>query len=95
MNLKFGDIILIEVPFVDKQEVKLSPALVLFEEFNNVVVAGVTSNLKMDGILIEKREGLIVDSVLKLNYIFTISKTKVKKILTHLSEKKKEDICIK
>jgi len=93
MKLRFGDIVLIEIPFVDKQEIKLRPALVLFEEYNNVVVAGITSNLKMEGILIEKKEGLLVDSVLKLNYIFTISKTKVRKILTHLSEEKKREVC--
>ncbi len=39
MKLKFGDIVLIEVPFVNKKEVKLRPALVLFEEFNNIVVS--------------------------------------------------------
>ncbi len=44
----------------------------------------------MDGILIEKKEGLVVDSVLKLNYIFTIPKTKIRKVLTFLSDKKKE-----
>jgi len=93
MKFKFGDVILIEVPFVDKQEIKLRPALVLFGEFNNVVVAGITSNLKMKGISIEKREGLIVDSVLKLNYIFTIPKEKVRRILTHLSQEKKKEIC--
>lgn len=31
-DLAFGDIILVEVPFTDKLEVKLRPALVLFEE---------------------------------------------------------------
>jgi len=93
MKLRFGDIVLIEVPFVDSQEFKLRPALVLFEEFSNIVVAGITSNLRMDGILIEKKEGLIMDSVLKLNYIFTIPKIRVRKKLTHLSEKKKREIC--
>lgn len=66
-DLKFGDIVLVEVPFTDKFEIKLRPALVLFEELNNVVIAGITSNIKMQGILIPKSEGLIVDNVLKLN----------------------------
>ena len=80
-QLKFGDVVLIEVPFVEKEETKLRPALVLFEEFDNVVIAGITSNLKMDGIYLPKEEGLITDSILKLNYIFTISKTKIKRKL--------------
>jgi mRNA interferase MazF len=92
-QLKFGDVVLIEVPFVEKEETKLRPALVLFEEFDNVVIAGITSNLKMDGIYLPKEEGLITDSILKLNYIFTISKTKIKRKLTHLSEGKKKEVC--
>jgi len=92
-DLKFGDIVLVEVPFTDKFEIKLRPALVLFEELNNVVIAGITSNIKMQGILISKSEGLIVDSVLKLNYIFTVSKKRIRKKLTHLSEEKKKEIC--
>jgi len=92
-DLAFGDIILVEVPFTDKLEVKLRPALVLFEEKKNVIIAGITSNLKMGGILLPKSEGLIVDSVLKLNYIFTVSESRIKKKLTHLSKEKKKEIC--
>ena len=92
-DLAFGDIILVEVPFTDKLEMKLRPALVLFEEKNNVIIAGITSNLKMGGILLPKSEGLIVDSVLKLNYIFTVSKNRIKKKLIHLSEEKKDEVC--
>ncbi len=94
-RLTFGDVILVEVPFADTFEIKLRPALVLFEEFNNVIVAGITSNLKMQGILLPKSEGLIVDSILKLNYIFTISKKRIRKNLTHLSEEKKKEVCKK
>lgn len=43
----FGDVVLAEVPFTDYPQGKLRPALVLFEEFDNVVVAGITSNLSM------------------------------------------------
>jgi len=92
-GLKFGDIVLVEVPFTDKFEIKLRPALVLFEELGNVVIAGITSNFKMEGILLPKSEGLIVDSVLKLNYIFTVSKKRIRKVLTHLTEEKKKEVC--
>ena len=64
--------------------------MVLFEELGNVVVAGVTSNLKMKGIPLTKSEGAIKDSVIKLNYIFTISNEMASKVLFLLSPEKKQ-----
>lgn len=58
---KFGDIILAQVQFTDTFEIKKRPALVLFEEFENIVVAGITSNREMEGIPISKREGAFKD----------------------------------
>jgi mRNA interferase MazF len=87
---KFGDVVLVEVPFTDSAQVKLRPALVLFEELDNVVVAGITSNRNMKGIIITEQEGLVTDSVIKINYIFTVAKQKIKKLLISLSEEKKE-----
>ena len=87
--LKPGDIVIARVQFTETPEVKIRPALVLFEELGNVVVAGITSNLKMKGIPLTKSEGAIKDSVIKLNYIFTISKEMVSKVVFHLSKEKK------
>jgi mRNA interferase MazF len=87
--LKAGDVIIASVQFTDTDEVKIRPAVVLFEELGNVVIAGVTSNLKMKGIPLTKSEGAIKDSVIKLNYIFTVSNEMVSKVIFHLSEKKK------
>ena len=89
-TLKTGDVILANIQFVDTLEIKSRPALVLFEEFNNVVVAGITSNTSMNGIPITKAEGAVKDSVIKLNYIFTISDMMIKKTLFSLSKKKKK-----
>ncbi len=89
---KFGDVILAEVQFTDTFETKIRPALVLFEELGNVVVAGITSNIQMKGIPISKKEGAVKDSVIKLNYIFTISEKMVKKRLFSLSSEKKKII---
>ena len=75
--------------FTDSADVKIRPALVLFEELGNVVVAGITSNLKMKGIPLPKSEGAIKDSVIKLNYIFTISEEMISKVIFHLSKEKK------
>jgi len=90
--LSFGDVILAEVQFTDTFEIKKRPVVVLFEEYGNVVVAGVTSNLEMEGVPLLKREGAIKDSVIKLNYIFTISEKMVKKTLFSLSVEKKKEI---
>lgn len=85
-----GDIIIANVQFTDTAEVKSRPAVVLFEELGNVVIAGVTSNLKMKGIPLSKSEGAIKDSIIKLNYIFTISEEMVSKVAFHLSAEKKQ-----
>jgi mRNA interferase MazF len=87
--LKPGDVILSSVQFTDSDEVKVRPAVVLFEELGNVVIAGITSNLKMKGIPLTKSEGAVKDSVIKLNYIFTISNEMASKVLFHLSKEKK------
>ena len=86
---KAGDLIVATVQFTDTADVKTRPAVVLFEELGNVVIAGVTSNLKMKGIPLTKSEGAIKDSVIKLNYIFTISNEMVSKVILHLSKEKK------
>jgi mRNA interferase MazF len=87
--LKPGDVVIARVQFTDTPEIKARPAVVLFQEFGNVVVAGVTSNLKMKGIPLSKGEGAVKDSVIKLNYIFTISEQMVYKVSFHLSQEKK------
>lgn len=90
MRFNFGQIILAEVQYTDTFEIKTRPALVLFQEQGNIVVAGITSNPKMKGIAVTKKEGMPKDSIIKLNYIFTISEKMVKKFLLNLSEEKKK-----
>ena len=87
-----GDVILAEVQFTDSFETKRRPAVVLFEEENNVIVAGVTSNKKMKGIPLTQKEGVVKDSVIKLNYIFTVSNDMIIKPLFKLSKKKKKQV---
>ena len=88
----FGNVILVSIQFVDTFEIKKRPALVLFEEQGNVVVAGITSNLNMNGVQLSKKEGAIRDSIIKLNYIFTISEKMIEKVLFSISKEKKEEI---
>ena len=87
--LKPGDVIIARVQFTDTAEIKVRPAVVLFQEFGNVVIAGITSNLKMKGIPLSQSEGAVKDSIIKLNYIFTISEEMVSKVSFHLSSEKK------
>ena len=87
-----GDVVLATVQFTDTFETKKRPALVLFGEFDNVVVAGITSNPEMKGVSITKKEGAIKDSVIKLNYIFTVSKLMIEKVLFSLSKEKKKKV---
>jgi len=90
--LKAGDVVLTKVQFTDTFEIKKRPALVLFEEYDNIVLAGVTSNLEMKGIPLTKKEGAIKDSVIKLNYIFTVSRMMVEKTLFSLTKEKKKAV---
>ena len=87
--LRPGDVVLVSVQFSDSSEVKVRPAVVLFEELGNVVIAGITSNPKMKGIPLTKKEGAIKDSVIKLNYIFTVSDEMVNRVVFHLNQEKK------
>jgi mRNA interferase MazF len=84
-----GHVIIARVQFADSGEVKLRPAVVLFEEFGNVVVAGITSNLKMKGIPLSKTEGAVKDSVIKLYYVFTISEAMISRVVFQLTKEKK------
>ena len=85
-----GEVVLTQLQFTDTLEIKSRPAVVLFEENGNVVVAGITGNLEMKGILLTKNDGAIKESVIKLNYIFTISDKMIIKNLFSLSIEKKK-----
>jgi mRNA interferase MazF len=92
MNFKSGDVVLVPVQFTDSDQVKRRPGVILFEEHDNVVIAGVTSNLQMDGIPLTMDEGAVKDSVIKLNYLFTISAVMIEKYLFSLSSAKRKII---
>nr|AQS34933.1 hypothetical protein [uncultured archaeon] len=87
---KFGEVIIAKVQFTDTFEVKRRPALILFEEQGNVIVFGITSNLKMKGVPLYKKEGAFKDSIIKLNYIFTISEKMVERVLFSISKEKRD-----
>ena len=87
---RFGEVILANLQFTDTFEIKKRPALILFEEQGNVVVLGISSNMKMKGVSLTKKEGALKESIIKLNYIFTISEKMIEKSLFYVSEEKKK-----
>jgi mRNA interferase MazF len=87
---KPGDVVLASLQFTDTFEIKKRPAVVLFEEYGNIVVAGITSNTVMKGIPLTKKDGAMKESIIKLNYLFTISRLMVEKTLFHLPPEKKK-----
>ena len=86
---KSGDVVITRVQFADGEGSKIRPALVLFEELGNIVIAGITTNLRMKGIHISANEGAAQDSMIKLNYIFTITDGAIIKTVFQLSPEKK------
>ena len=89
---KPGDVVLAKVQFTDTFEIKTRPAVILFEEYGNVVIAGITSNPQMEGIILTLKEGAAKESVIKLNYLFTISEKMINKKLFSLSKEKKGQV---
>lgn len=89
---KSGDIILANVQYTDTLDIKKRPVLVLYEEYDNIVVAGITSNTAMRGIVLTEKDGVPKKSIIKLNYIFTIANILVNKKLFSLSQKKRKEV---
>jgi len=87
-----GEVILAKIQFTDTFEIKKRPAVVLFEEFGNVVVAGITSNPEMKGIVLTKKDGAVKQSVIKTNYIFTITEKAIEKKLFSLNKQKRLEL---
>ena len=88
--LEPGDVVLTQIQFVNSFEIKKRPAVILFQEFTNITVAGITSNINMQGIHLTKKEGAIKHSVIKTNYIFTITEKAVEKKLFKLTQSKRK-----
>ncbi|MDA8143888.1 MAG: type II toxin-antitoxin system PemK/MazF family toxin [Thermoplasmatales archaeon] len=84
-----GDVVVTRVKFTDSENSKIRPALILFEELGNVIIAGITTNTRMNGIRISKSDGAAQDSVIKLNYIFTITNEAIIKTVFQLSSEKR------
>ena len=89
---KSGDVVLAQLQFTDTFTIKKRPAVILFQERGNIVVAGITSNTHMQGVSLSTKDGIAKPSVVKVNYLFSIAKEMIVKELFHLPKHKKKEV---
>lgn len=87
-----GDVVTVKARFSESGETKNRFALVLYEEFGNVVIAGITSNPYAKGIALTKKEGMPKDGVIKLNYLFTVGEEALFGPIFRLGREKKKHV---
>ncbi|MCI0475251.1 MAG: type II toxin-antitoxin system PemK/MazF family toxin [Anaerolineales bacterium] len=97
-NFKSGDIVLVSFPFVDNEQTKRRPALVLLDTGDaDLVVARVTSQPRQDEFDIEiadwRGAGLLVSSVARLSKLATLEKSLVARTLGKLQPTDYQAIC--
>lgn len=96
----FGDVVLLEFPFVEKQESKKRPALVLLDTGDaDILVARITSqnaHTEYDVIPVEwKQTGLLLPSVIRLHKMATLQKKLVERRLGVLTPKDMSNVLMK
>lgn len=89
---KSGDVVIAMVNFADLDQSKIRPAVVLFVESGNFVVSSITSNLKRAGIPLSKSEGAAVESMIRTDSLFTISESRISRVVFRLSKEKKQQV---
>ena len=87
-----GDVVTARVRMSEGGETKNRFALVLYEQLGNVVIAGITSNPYAKGIPLTRKEGMPKDSVIKLNYLFTVTEDGLFGPIFRLSKEKKKQV---
>jgi len=92
IEIKAGQVVLIDFSFIDNSSSKVRPALVLYSDYDNIILAAITSNLKHSGIKLTKADGLLKDSIIKLNSIFTIPKHLIIMNVCSLNLKKRQEV---
>ena len=89
----FGDIILTNLPYVDIKGSKLRPNLVLFQDKRNVIISKISSKKSTSGILLNRYDGVKIESIIKLDTIFTIDCKDIERKLFELNSSKKKEVC--
>ena len=85
---KADDVVFVQIQFADTYEVKKRLAVILFKELGNVVVAGITCNIKMEGVPLTVDGGALKESIIKINYVLTIAEKLISCKLFELRAKK-------
>jgi mRNA interferase MazF len=85
-----GDVVVATVKLGDGGRESTRAAVVLFEEYDSVVVAGMTSSTFARGIPVTRREGAPRDGVIRLNYIFTVPRDSLSRPLFRLGREKRK-----
>ncbi len=91
-NYRFGEIVLLKFPFVEQQEAKRRPALVLLDSGDaDILAARITSQdvyTEYDVVLDDWRQsGLLIPSVVRLHKMATLEKRLVERRLGVLTQK--------
>ena len=87
-----GTVVLAKIRFLETNESKNRPVLLLWNNNDNWVTAGITSNTSRDGIKLTKKDGVPKESVIRLDYISTILKNNIIKEFFELSKEKKKEV---
>jgi mRNA interferase MazF len=90
-NYRFGEIVLLKFPFVEQEEAKRRPALVLLDAGDaDILAARITSqdvNTEYDVVLAQwKQSGLLIPSVVRLHKMATLQKKLVERRLGILTQ---------
>ena len=90
----FGQIVLINFPFVDSSEVKKRPALILLDtQDGDVIVSRITSQDAKSNFDAELKNwqnaGLLLPSIVRIHKIATIEKKLIEKVLGTLDKSDK------
>ncbi len=102
-NFKFGDILLLELPFTDLVGRKLRPVLVISSEnFNrisqDVIVLKITSSQQFEGYEVKLTQHDLIEGKLKkesyvhCHTVFTVEKNLIIKKIAEINEEKKDEV---
>lgn len=105
--IRRGDVVIVDFPFPDTGQSKISPALVIQNDRDNrklrkTVIAMITSNLRRRGdpsLLFDDpnaadgaSSGLSFPSLVSCNNLFTITQDSIQQVIGHLSDKLKQQL---
>lgn len=89
-TMDVGSIVVLEVSEPLRSFIEFNTSSIDDDVTITDVDLNITSNPNMKGIPITKKEGMMFNSIIKLNYIFTISEKMIEKFLFSVSKEKRD-----